>query len=79
MIHLVGRFHSDFDGGLVRELRADRPQARILVLSMNKADAAELLQEDRGRADIIIYTGLQDEGQIEPEDAADEDEVPPVH
>jgi hypothetical protein len=58
-VHLVGRFHIDFEGGLVTELRRHRPGARILTISMAPLDAMSLRDEDIGRADIIVYTGEQ--------------------
>ncbi len=57
VVHLVGQFHSDFDGGLIIELRRHRPNLRILNISLQAADAIERREEDRGRADIVIYTG----------------------
>lgn len=59
VIHLVGRFHMDFEGGLVMELRRLRPGSHILTISMSPIDAAHLGDEDAGRADIVIYTGEQ--------------------
>lgn len=57
VIHLVGQFHCDFDGGLVQQLRTRRPSDRILVVSMQADDATALRGEDRGRADVVVYTG----------------------
>lgn len=57
VIHLVGQFHSDFDGGTVIELLRRAPQARILTISLIPADATSLREEDRDRADFVIYTG----------------------
>ncbi len=63
VIHLVGQFHSDFDGGTVRELRRLRPGDRVLTISMQRETAAfGLREEDRGRADVVIYTAVQSEG-----------------
>ncbi|MCG8409415.1 MAG: ChaN family lipoprotein [Phycisphaerales bacterium] len=56
VIHLVGHFHSDFEGGLVQELRHRRPGVQILTVSMQKAKAAQLRKQDRGRADVVVYT-----------------------
>jgi len=56
VVHLVGQFHSDFEGGTVLELRRRSPGARILTVSLQPVDAARLREEDRGRADIVIYT-----------------------
>lgn len=80
VVHLVGRFHSDFEGGLVQQIRRHRPNARILVLSMNRADSTELGQDDVGRADVVVYTGEQKQPDVE--DANDDDrdaEDAPVH
>jgi len=56
VVHLVGQFHSDFEGGTVLELRRRSPGARILTVSLQPVDAARLREEDRGRADVVIYT-----------------------
>jgi uncharacterized iron-regulated protein len=60
VVHLVGHFHSDFDGGLVQELRRRLPDARILVVSMLNVDDATLREEDLGRADFVVYTGYRE-------------------
>jgi hypothetical protein len=57
VIHLVGQFHSDFAGGTVKEVRARRPIARVLTVSMQRADGEFLRERDDGRADVVIYTG----------------------
>lgn len=56
VIHVVGRFHSDFDGGTVQQLRARRPSVAVLVISMHPASSDTLLEDDIGRADVIVYT-----------------------
>jgi uncharacterized iron-regulated protein len=57
VVHLIGCFHSDFDGGTVQQLRRRLPDARVLVVSMLRGWPDGLRDEDRGRADIVIYTG----------------------
>jgi uncharacterized iron-regulated protein len=57
VVHLVGQFHSDFSGGTVKEVRARRPIARVLTVSMQRSDGAFLRERDEGRADVVIYTG----------------------
>ena len=57
-IHLVGQFHSDFDGGLVQQLRARDQFARILTVSLRPRTSLTLDPEDVGAADVVIYTGL---------------------
>jgi uncharacterized iron-regulated protein len=74
VIHLVGQFHSDFEGGTVQQLRRFRPFDRILVISMQRAEPMELREEDRGRADIVIYTGERPPEEEPAEAEAAEDE-----
>lgn len=57
VIHLVGCFHIDFEGGLVQELRYRRPGVRLLTISLQNRQGDALDDEDRGRADVVIYTG----------------------
>lgn len=57
VVHVVGRFHSDFSGGLVQALRALRPDVAIVTLSVLPESSATLREEDRGRADFVIYAG----------------------
>lgn len=57
VVHVVGRFHSDFDGGLVSELRRAAPFASILVVSLVPETSRQLRDDDRGRADVVVYTG----------------------
>ena len=61
VIHLVGQFHSDFEGGTVMELRRRAPDARILLISMQKESVSALREEDTDRADIVVYTGARDD------------------
>jgi len=57
VIHIVGQFHSDFDGGLVDAVEVRAPDAGLLVISMQPTNDVELNNDDVGRADLIIYTG----------------------
>lgn len=57
VVHIVGSFHSDYNGGLVQELRARDPDARILVVSIRPGRATALPAADQGRADIMVYSG----------------------
>lgn len=57
VIHLVGQFHSDFEGGLVEELSALDAGLRILVISVQRRDSRVLDPADRGRAAIVMYSG----------------------
>jgi uncharacterized iron-regulated protein len=55
VLHVVGAFHVDFNGGLVQELRYRDPDSRMLVICMAPRTSKQLLSADRGRADIVIY------------------------
>lgn len=57
VVHVVGQFHSDFDGGLIQELRARNPAMRIVTVSFQPLESASLREQDRGRANMVIYTG----------------------
>lgn len=59
VVHVVGQFHSDFDGGLVTRLRAELPQAVVFTVSMVTQDAPESgpSEEDYGRAAVLVYVG----------------------
>jgi len=57
LVIIVGRFHSDFEGGLVERLREQAPGARMLTLSTLDADAADLEDADAGRADVLLLAG----------------------
>lgn len=54
---VVGRFHIDQEGGTVLALRQQRPATRILTVSFVDAWADALRDEDKGRADWVIYVG----------------------
>ena len=56
IIHVVGNFHSDYDGGLIKELRFRAPEANVLVISLNPRRSDRLRESDLNRADIVIYT-----------------------
>ena len=75
VVHLVGQFHSDFEGGTVQELRRRKRGVKILTVSMQRADAVALREDDHGRADIVIYTGEPEESEEEGEEATPEEEV----
>jgi uncharacterized iron-regulated protein len=56
VMHVVGGVHSEFDGGLIQELRHRDKDSRILVICMCPKRSDRLARSDRGKADIIIYT-----------------------
>jgi hypothetical protein len=55
IVHLVGQFHSDFDGGLTTMLRRDGFD--VTTVSFVPVAAYRLRPDDIGRADVVIYTG----------------------
>lgn len=57
VVHLVGQFHSDFNGGIVQEVQARAPFAKILVISLKPEHRLALRDEDVGVADAVVYTG----------------------
>lgn len=61
VLHIVGRFHTDFAGATAHMLRERRLGARIMTISVIDAAGPELSSEDRGRADFVVYVGETDE------------------
>ncbi|MBM4109508.1 MAG: ChaN family lipoprotein [Phycisphaerae bacterium] len=57
VLHVVGRFHSDFDGGLVQAVRLLRPGARVVTVSFVAEWSDALRDDDRERADFVVYAG----------------------
>jgi uncharacterized iron-regulated protein len=55
VVHLVGQFHSEYDGGLVSEIQARAPGAKVLTITVQKGTARALREEDRGKADVVVY------------------------
>jgi len=53
VVHIVGRFHVEHDGGLAQLLRRANPSARIFTLVISE----EPEQDDRGRGDVIAFVG----------------------
>ena len=67
VIHLVGQFHSDFNGGTVQETRARLGgQAKIITISLQRRETDALLDRDRNRADFVIYTGRRPPAAVHP-------------
>jgi uncharacterized iron-regulated protein len=57
VVLVVGRFHSDFGGGLVQAIERMRAGTRVVVVSVVDADARALREEDRGRGAFVVYVG----------------------
>jgi uncharacterized iron-regulated protein len=55
--HVVGRFHGDFRGGLVQALEKLRPGAKIVTVSFVDEWSDTLRDDDKDRADYVIYVG----------------------
>lgn len=56
---VVGQFHTDHDGGLLLRMKAAAPEAKILTISVDKAESTTLREEDKGRADFVVYRPVQ--------------------
>ncbi|MBT3201645.1 MAG: ChaN family lipoprotein [Phycisphaerales bacterium] len=56
VIHIVGQFHTDFDGGTVQYLLDRKPDLKILTISLQNAYARDIRPADKQRADVVIYT-----------------------
>ncbi len=56
VVLVVGRFHGDFAGGTVARIAQSRPDTVIRYLVMVGSPTSPLRDEDRGRADFVIYT-----------------------
>lgn len=57
VVHVVGRFHSDFRGGLVEAILNLRPGTSVVTLSVVDSSSGALADADRGRADYVVYVG----------------------
>lgn len=57
VVQVVGRFHSDKRGGLVQALERLLPGARITTVSFSMELSDTLRDDDKGRADFVIYVG----------------------
>lgn len=57
VVHVVGRFHSDFNGGLVAALEKLRPGTRIVTVTTIDEPPGTLREGDRERADFVVYVG----------------------
>lgn len=68
VLHVVGGFHVEWRGGIFGQLRDLKPFAKILVVTVIRDDATALPDGDRGRADIVAYSGKRQP----PRDAAPE-------
>lgn len=61
VVHVVGRFHSDFSGGLVQALGKLRPGTKVVIVSVVDSTSDSLKDEDRNRGDFVVYVGKEAE------------------
>ena len=57
--HVVGRFHCDFNGGLVQALNKLRPGTSIVTVSVVDASSDTLRTEDKDRGTFVVYVGTE--------------------
>ncbi len=57
VVHVVGQFHSDYSGGTVSRIAAQRSDVLVWTISMVTEWSDALREEDQGRADCVIYVG----------------------
>ncbi|MGE0482383.1 MAG: ChaN family lipoprotein [Phycisphaerae bacterium] len=57
VVHVVGRFHSDFRGGLVHAIERQRAATELVTVSYVNESAPRLRDDDRERATFVIYVG----------------------
>lgn len=62
IIHVVGRFHSDFTGGMPQALQLIRPGTKMVIISIVDQSSATLKDEDKGRGDFVVYVGEEGTG-----------------
>ena len=61
VILMVGRFHSDHEGGTVREIRRLLPDHELLVVSLETGRGFPLdAGSDVPKADVVVYTRVQE-------------------
>ncbi len=63
VLQVIGRFHSDFVGGMPQAVAKLRPGTKVVVISVVDACSAALREEDRGRGDYVVYVGPSPEDQ----------------
>ncbi len=54
---VVGQFHCDTNGGTAELIRRKQPNAKVLVVSVSDVWSESLRDEDKDRADFIVYVG----------------------
>jgi len=57
VVHVVGQFHVDHDGGLLTRLCELLPDAEILTVTVSNETGPAMTEADRHRADRVIHVG----------------------
>jgi uncharacterized iron-regulated protein len=57
VVLVIGRFHSDFDGGTVQLIHRYASTRSVKTVSMVESAGSTLEEDDLGRADFVIYVG----------------------
>ncbi|MCB9840574.1 MAG: ChaN family lipoprotein [Phycisphaeraceae bacterium] len=70
---VIGRFHTDNDGGTLQLIRRARPNLRVLTISCGRGLHPTLLETDRNRADIVVYADDPPAAPDAPEGASESD------
>jgi uncharacterized iron-regulated protein len=61
VVHVVGHFHVDFEGGTAQALTRLRPGTRAVKITFITAWSDALRDEDKERADFVVYVGPSSE------------------
>ncbi|VAX36168.1 hypothetical protein MNBD_PLANCTO03-2447, partial [hydrothermal vent metagenome] len=54
---VVGRFHSDFEGGTIQFIKQRHPGLDIRTLSMITSGKSDIAEDDIGAGDFVLYIG----------------------
>lgn len=54
---VIGSFHVNHQGGTLQLIRERAPEARVVLISFEDRSAEDLLDEDFGLADFVVYVG----------------------
>ncbi len=54
---VVGRFHSDNNGGTIQFIKQQHPEFTIRTLSVVTSDEADIAEDDIGGGDFVLYVG----------------------
>jgi uncharacterized iron-regulated protein len=60
VVLVVGKFHTDSNGGLVQALRSIRPSTRVFTITFETETSPPLKDDRKGIADAVVYIGPED-------------------